>query len=309
MTSARKPLPTDLVALVSFDGRVHPNEAKPLDHLGVDDRAHPLEGALEQWFSFATGKHTWVSVRGATIRGLISARERAKRSAWEVDALIDVDEDEGVALSLLSRMTAGVMKQKAERVFLRLEEESHLGQAVRKAEFFPFMRETLYRLDGKPGFQLTEVPFRPREKPDLMGAFQLYSQAVPANVRAIEGATFREWQAAQESWGGRTTELVLEEDGIITAWLRIQTGQTGRLALVARSERWATQEVVQAALARLHKSKHLLCLVPDHDGPLASCLGRLGFEPVSSYAHYARRLVKPVEELVAETAGQAVPVS
>ena len=116
MTSARKPLPTDLVALVSFDGRVHPNEAKPLDRLGLDERAHPLETALEQWFSFGTRKHTWVSVRGATIRGLISARERVKKSAWEVDALIDVDEDESVALSLLSRMTAGIVKQRAERV-------------------------------------------------------------------------------------------------------------------------------------------------------------------------------------------------
>jgi hypothetical protein len=309
MTSARKPLPTDLVALVSFDGRVHPNEAKPLDRLGIDDRAHPLEGALEQWFSFATGKHTWVSVRGATIRGLISARERAKRSAWEVDALIDVDEDEGVALSLLSRMTAGVMKQKAERVFLRLEGDSHLSQSVRKAEFFPYTRETLYRLDGKPAVQLTEVPFRARDKTDLMGAFQLYSQTVPANVRAIEGATFREWRAAQESWGGRTKELVLEEDGIITAWLRLQTGQTGRLSLIARSERWETQEIVQAALARLHKSKRVLCLVADYDGHMSSCLDHLGFDPVSAYAHYARRLVKPVEELVAETAGQAVPVS
>ncbi len=69
MSSARRPLPTDLVALVSFDGRVHPNEAKPLESLGLDERAHMLETALEQWFSFATGKHTWVSVRGATIRG------------------------------------------------------------------------------------------------------------------------------------------------------------------------------------------------------------------------------------------------
>ena len=309
MTSARKPLPTDLVALVSFDGRVHPNEAKPLEQLGLDERAHPLETALEQWFSFATGKSTWVSVRGATIRGLISARRRAKKSAWEVDALIDVDEDESVALSLLGRMTAGVLKQRAERVFLRLDSESHVAQAVRKAEFFPYTQEMLYRLSGKPSVQLTEVPFRSREKPDMMGVFQLYSRTVPANVRAIEGATFREWQAAQESWGGRTTELVLEEDGIITAWLRVLSGQTGRFSLLARSEVFNTQEIVQAALARLQKSKGVLCLVPKHDDRLALCLERLGFSAVSGYAMYARRLVKPVEELVSETAGQAVPVS
>jgi hypothetical protein len=309
MTSARKPLPTDLVALVSFDGRVHANEAKPLDRLGLDDRAHPLEGALEQWFSFATGKHTWVSVRGATIRGLISARQRAKKSAWEVDALIDVDEDEGVSLSLLGRMASGVVKQRAERVFLRLDRDSHLAESVRKAEFFPYSRETLYLLNQVPADDAPELPFRPRDKPDLMGIFQLYSHSVPANVRAIEGATFREWQAAQESWGGRTHETVLEEDGIITAWLRVLTGQTGRLSALARSERFSVQEVVSSALSRLSKSKRVLSLVPEYDTELASCLGRLGFEPIGEYATYARRLVKPIEELATETSGQAVPVS
>jgi hypothetical protein len=48
MSSARRPLPTDIVALVSFDGHVYPNEAKPLDRLGVQERARPLENALEQ---------------------------------------------------------------------------------------------------------------------------------------------------------------------------------------------------------------------------------------------------------------------
>src|SRR5207247_3110478 len=132
MNSPRRPLPTDLVALGSFEGRLHHNEAKPLDRLGLDERAHPLESTIEQWFSFATGKHTWVSVRGATIRGLISARRRAKRSVWEVDALIDVEEDEGVALSLFSRMIGGISKQRAERVFVRLDAGSHLCEAGRR---------------------------------------------------------------------------------------------------------------------------------------------------------------------------------
>ena len=182
-------------------------------------------------------------------------------------------------------------------------------QVVRKAEFFPYTRETLYRLSGRPSVQLPEVPFRAREKPDLMGVFQLYSRTVPANVRAIEGATFREWAAAQESWGGRTTDLVLEEDGIITAWLRVLTGQTGRFSVMARSEVFNMQEIVQAALARLQKNKGVLCLVPQYDEGLARCLERLGFEAVAGYSAYARRLIKPIEELATETAGQAVPVS
>jgi hypothetical protein len=309
MSSARRPLPTDIVALVSFDGRVHRNEAKPLESLGLDERAHMLEEALEQWFSFATGKHTWVSVRGATIRGLISARPRAKRSVWEVDALIDVDDDESVSLSLFSRMIAGITKQRAERAFLRLDAGSNLSEAARKAGFFQYEKETLYRLDEPPQQQLTEVPWRSRDKSDLMGMFQLYSQSVPANVRAIQGATFREWQAAQESWGGRTKDLLLEEDGIISAWLRVLTGQTGRFSLIAQSTRYDLQELVLAALSRLHASRNVLCLVPEYSSGWAASLQRLGFEPVAEYTSYAKRLVKPAEELAQEAAGQAIPVS
>jgi hypothetical protein len=308
MSSPRRPLPTDLVALVSFDGRVHPNEAKPLDRLGLDERAHALESTIEQWFSFATGKHTWVSVRGATIRGLISARGRAKRSAWEVDALIDVDEDEEVALSLFSRMISGITKQRGERVFLRLDNGSHVSEAARKAGFFPYAKETLYRLDSAPSSQPTDVPFRPREKSDLMGMFQLYSHCVPANVRAIEGPTFREWLAAQESWGGSTKDLLVEEDGIISVWLQLMTGQTGRFSLLAQSTRFTADMLVQSALAHLNASRRLLCLVPEYNGGWAGCLERLGFQPAAAYTCYAQRLVKPVGELAQETAGQAIPV-
>jgi hypothetical protein len=288
---------------------VHPNEAKPLEHLGLDERAHPLESTIEQWFSFVTGRHTWVSVRGATIRGLISARRRAKRSAWEVDALIDVDEDEGVALSLFSRMIGGITKQRAERVFLRLDSRSHIADTARKAGFFPYSRETLYRLDAVPSVEPVAVPFRSREKSDLMGMFQLYSHSVPANVRAIEGTTFREWQAAQESWGGSTKDLLLEEDGIITAWLRFMTGQTGRFSLIAQSLHFTPDALVENALTNLSGSHRVLCLVPEYNGSWAASLQARAFQPVASYTCYAQRLVKPAEELAQEPASRAVPVS
>ena len=279
MTSARKPLPTDIVALVSFDGRVHPNEAKPLDRLGLDERAHPLETAIEQWFSFATGKSTWVSVRGATIRGLISARQRAKKSAWEVDALIEVDDDESVALSLLSRMTAGVVKQRAERVFLRLDAESHLAQSVRKAEFFPYSQETLYRLDGKPSHATDggAVPIRARSQ-TLMGVFQLYSRRCrPTCARSRVRPSGSGRRRRSRGAAGRA-ELVLEEDGIITAWLRVLPGQTGRFSLIARSEAFSVEEVVQAPLCRgLQKSKAVLCLVPITTTASLRCLEQPGF--------------------------------
>ena len=308
MSKARTVLPTDLVALVSFDGRVYPNEAKTWDRLGLQERPpHPLETALEQWFSIATGKHTWVNVRGATIRGLVSARRRANRSAWEVEVLLNADEDKSVVLDLLGRMTSGVAKLGAERVFLRLGAESPVLPVVRQAGFFPYCHETLYRADSLGPMEAPDIPLRARTKDDILGIFHLYSRAVPANIRAIEGATLREWQAALEPWGGRPTEFLLEEDGVIVAWLRLLSGHCGRFSLLTLVERQDRETLLRAALARLADSRCLVCLVPTHDPALAQSLERLGFAPAGEYVALAKRLLKPAEELAPEKVGAVVP--
>jgi len=102
--------------------------------------------------------------------------------------------------------------------------------------------------------------------------------------------------------------LLLEEEGIISAWLRLLPGRTGRFSLIAQSARFSTDELVQSALAQLGAGRRLLCLVPEYNGGWAACLERLGFQPAAEYTCYAQRLVKPVEELAQETAGQAIPV-
>ena len=310
MTSARYPLPTDLVALVSFDGRVYPNEAKTWDRLGLHDRGpHPLETALEQWFSFATGKHTWVSVRGATIRGVISARRRAKRSAWEVEVLIDASDDKDVVLSLLRRMTAGVTKLGAERVFLRLAADSHLLDIAREAGFFTYSSETLYRHAGPLRAGSPCPAARPRTKTDTLGIFHLYTRSVPASVRAIEGPTLREWLAALEPWGGRPTDIVLEEDGVIAAWLRLLPGQPARFSLLQGQASIDLDAVAREAAARLSGSRSYLCLAPSYGQSLAVALKGLGFEPAGEYVALAKRLLRPAEEMTPEKVSSAVPVS
>lgn len=117
MPTARTVLPTDLVALVSYDGRVYANEAMTLDRIGTTASPHPLEAAFEQWFSFATGRHTWISVKGATLRGLVSARKRGSKLAWEIDCLIDAgDGDAGVLMSLLDQVTEAAGKSGAMKI-------------------------------------------------------------------------------------------------------------------------------------------------------------------------------------------------
>jgi hypothetical protein len=302
-------LPTDIVALASLDGRVYPNEARPWDRLGQDDRPRPLETALEQWFSFATGKHTWVSVRGATIRGLISARRRARPSVWEVEVLIDADEDKGVVAALLGRMTAGVAKLGAERVFLRLDAGSPLVDIARRSGFFPYLEEKLYVRAAAGPSPAAAGRLRPREKGDLWGLFQLYSRAAPASVRAVEGLTLREWQAAQEAWGGRAADLVLEDSGVIEAWLRLAKGPVGRFSVLASPGCQALEGAIGAALERLAGAQRLQALVPCYSAGIARVLEEIGFQEAGLYVHLAKRLVRPSAEVAAEPASKTVPVS
>jgi len=310
MSSARRPLPTDLVALITHDGRVYPNEAKTWDRMGADDGGpHPLGTALEQWLSFATGKHTWVSVRGATIRGLVSARRRAKRSAWEVDCLINADEDRSIAGALLERMAADVGRQGAERVFLRVAADCSLVEIARSAGFFAYTRETLYRADDPFPVDDPGLPLRPTAKADALGIYQLYNAVTPANVRAIEGLTLREWQAAREPWGGSPDDQVLEEDGIITGWLRLLRANGGRFALLVHPEHRDPEAFLRTALTRLKGSQPIFCLAPSRGYPPSGQLLRLGFAAAGEYTTMAKRLARHAEEPTAETIGSAVTVS
>ena len=187
-----------------------------------------------------------------------------------------------------------------------MTEESTVRDASRRAGFFRYASETLYRraaAEWAPSG--SDVPLRSKGKADAFGIFQLYNRIAPANVRAIEGATFREWQAAQEKWGGRSHDLVLEEGGVITAWIRAVPGQIGRISLMA--EKGPYDDLLAAGLDLL-QDRDVFCLVPDYNAELASALERYAFEAVGSYMSFAKRLTREVGELATETSSNPVPV-
>jgi hypothetical protein len=293
------------VALVAFDGRVYPNEARPLERLGIEQRTRPLEEAIEQWFSFATGKQTWISVHGATIRGLISARPRAKRTVWEVEVLIDASGQEGTVPELVSRMTAGVLKQGGQRVFLRLAEDSCVADAALRGGFFRYASETLYCRPAAGAIAAMDAPpLEPRTAADGLHLYRLYNALTPATVRAIEGATPKEWQAAQEKWGGRSSEFVVRDGSVTTGWVRVVRGSIGRVGAMSADGRYL--DLVEAALGQL-RGRDIYCLVPEYNHGLASAVMELGFEPAGRYSAMARRLARPVQELATEQTSEAVP--
>lgn len=302
MPIARVVLPTDLVALATFDGRVFANEAVTRDRAGTAASPHPIGAAIEQWLSFATGRHTWISVRGATLRGLLSARRRGSRLAWELDCLIDAAEDDpGVLLSLLDQAVRDAGKAGAEKIFLRLNAHSAALPSVCRAGFMRYLTEELYEQQGPPPVDrsaASRLGLRPRRVEDRYPLFQLYNKAVPEPVRRLEAVTFREWLAAQERISGasRTTQLVLEREGRITAWLRTGIdGEVGRFDLLALPEEKRLSDLLPAALARLARCQHVYALVPEYGETIGRHLTRLGFRKAGEYALLARRTMTAVK--------------
>lgn len=298
MTHARTVLPTDLVALVSYDGRVYANEAMTRDRIGTQDSPHPIETAFEQWFSFATGRHTCVSVKGATLRGLVSSRKRGNKQAWEIDCLIDAaDGDTGVLLSLLDQITSAAGKSGALRVFVRLPAESALAGATQRCGFVPYAREQVYRKPADKTWA-ADLPegLRRWSKADPYPVFQIYSATVPAEVRRVEAMTFGEWQAAQESLG-RATQYAIERDGMVRGRLRVAgDGDVGRFDVTADDE--TLDDLIRAAMAKVANRDWIYTLAAEHQAGLVSRLGRLGFEAADEYVVMSRRTVMPVKDTV-----------
>lgn len=309
MTSVHTVRPTDLVALVSFDGRVYPNEAVTRDRIGAETSPRPLEAALEQWFSFATGRHTWISVKGATLRGLVSARRRGSRAAWEVDCLVDAAEDDSsVLMSLLDRLTVDAGRARAEKVFLRVASDSPVIETASRCGFTPYRTEMLMAATGRGGPRPATKAngraagasggLRRWGRSDAYDTFRLYNRWTPEPVRRVEAATFREWLAARERLSSQrsTRQQVYEDGGRIVGWLRFAADtEVGRFDLMSAPESPDVMEkLVTAAHARLHEQSSLFTLVPDFAQGLRAQLQQFGFADSGEFAVLARLTTRPV---------------
>lgn len=285
MTRPRAVRPTDLVALVSFDGRVYPNEAKTRSRIDRTDAApHPLERALEQWFSFATGCHTWISVRGATLRGLVSARRRGAKTVWELDCVINAaEDDDSICLGLLEQALRDAARSHVDRVFLRLSAESAVLPIARRLGFCAYQHETLFSSAAPRPLphHLDALPrFRKVTRSDERALFDLYRACTPEQVREAEAVTFEEWKAAQDrSWlVGRVSQQLAERDGRAVAWYRSAVdGDRADFDLLLHPAERAREALFDVALGHIG-GRRAVTLVSSSASGLMQSLQRRGFE-------------------------------
>ncbi len=281
--SARTVLPIDLLALVSYRDKVYPNEARPRERLGAaDPTPNPVTTGFDQWFSFATRRNAWISARRQRLLGLVSARRRGGRQAWEIDCLIDTTITYEAVPGLLDCAIEAGGRSGAEKIFLRLGADSPLLPVVIRAGFSAYRSEYLYVGSSLAVSGKQDLPLRPFSQPDMYPAYLLYNRVLPERSRRAEAATFGEWQAARERhWLKDGAQLVLENEGALSAHVSASRLQHGVLVdIVADKDGVPHSEgLVAAALAAVGPGGGpVMVLVSESDIGVASRLADLGFE-------------------------------
>jgi len=300
-------LPTDLLALVSYNGRSYKNEAWTRERLGSEASQNTLGLVLDQFLAFARGRSAWISVRRQRLQGLVGARQRGGRSAWEIDYLIDATPDKDAVGGLLECAIAEVGKSGAEKLFLRIESCSEIETVVRSAGFLPYQEEVLYAREQaflSPGSgqsrnneQAPAVAMRLVEPADSYALFRLYNAATPEVIRRSEAATFGEWHASQERrWLRHGVQLLAEENGQITAATRAARLPQGILVdFTSNNGPEKAVAVIEAALGALEASNEpIFVIVPASAEGVARRLETSGFRPRQQFVSLVCRTTRPL---------------
>ena len=290
--TARAPRPTDLVALVAFDGEVRENQAVTRDRLGkAPGTPRPLSAAVEQWLHL--GRQTWVSVQGRSIVGIATARELSTPSAWEVDTLIDAGDDPGVIADLLRQAADSAARAKVTHVLLRTPSDAPAAQQAPRAGFAKALDERLW--GGHLQIETTVEGVRDWREDDDLACFQLYGRALPVTARSALAMTREEASAVHERrWHERGRSFVAEREGRVAGLARVaRTG--GQFSLMVEPGQPEVARALLSAVAeRLGKTAVHRALVPACGAEEERALRGAGLEPGNEFTLFCHRTARPV---------------
>jgi len=291
-------LPTDLLALVSHRGRSYNNEAWTRERIStLETPANPLGTALDQLLGFARGRSVWVSVQRQRLQGLVGARQRGGRQAWEIDYLVDATRGHEAVAGLLDCAIADAGRAGAEKLFLRLASDCELMPVVLETGFQPYQESTLYYRAGNLTPAAVEG-LRDLATMDSYFVFRLYNACTPENVRRFEAATFAEWQAAQDRrWLKHGVQMVVEREGGVAGAVSAAPNSNG-ISIDLLVEPMAADNVVPlvgAACSALDAPFAAVeVLVPSTADGLPERLKDAGFQPQRDFISLMRRTTRPI---------------
>ena len=201
----------------------------------------------------------------------------------------------------------------AERIFLRVEADSHILRAARLAGYFPSHREIVYqgtpgRIESSHSLFDADSHLRYRQPEDDHALFRLYNAATPVKVRQLVGMTFDQWSSSHEHGPRRSQQSVLQVEGEVHGSLRT-SGRFGRGSLSVTlhpSYDALTPDVVEAGLRRLKGARTVYAIAQEYAPRLSTALEDLGFEARGEYVMLVKSVAQRVMERVPGRSSQAV---
>jgi hypothetical protein len=236
-----------------------------------------------------------MSAQGPRLQGLVGARQRGGRPAWEIDYLVDATRGHEALTGLLECAIADAGRAGAEKLFLRLDSTSPLLSVVLESGFMGYQESVLYTREGVLPPARVEGQ-RPVAALDSYFLFRLYNSCLPETVRRLEAATYNEWLAAQDRrWLRHGEQFVVEGDARLRALASlVYRDETLSVDLLAE-DGIDVKDVLAAAAAAMNVDYAAIdVLLPSTATRQAMQLEDAGFRPARTFVSLMRRTTRPL---------------
>lgn len=299
--------PADILSLINLQIESPLSEARPKRFLS--SKTNPSVNIASLWFGtlFAPMTHTWIATHGMRIRSLAQIQRRHGPTAWDVSSLVVADKDcHDSCAELLMRLGELAASVEATKLFLRLDDSSHLLRIAQENDFKPYQTEVLYTYDLNEKSAESEG-MRQKSDADSHGIYRLYHTSVPPQVRIVEGITLDDWLDCREHLNDENgaKEYILEAGSEVKGWVKLCTNSTNAfLEMIAPPQ---TQDIskrlVDFALSKAEPGVHVSALVPEYSTAIAASLEKAGFKASHRMVSLHRPVAVPVKEISAVPVG------
>jgi hypothetical protein len=195
-------------------------------------------------------------------------------------------------LPLVDRLAVEAGERGGHHLIAEVDENSAEFEALRRAGFAIYARQTIWQLLGEMSVSDPSLPIRPATSADSIAVTTLYDNVVPRLVQQVE----------PPPKPGRG--YVLEQDGEIVAFLDVRRGPAGIWV-----EPYLHPEAYDLSEAMLHSALHQLATANRGGRPVYVCVRRYqdwlqdilrstNFERLGSQAVLVKRLVVRIPEPV-----------
>jgi hypothetical protein len=191
---------------------------------------------------------------------------------------------------LLESLIKRVGERGAQSLIAEVDEDSHTFEALRKANFSIYSRQTLWRIDHKPLNANNTFEWIRCMPEDEINIWRLYSELVPTLVQQVESSPT-----------GHLNGWVLYKDGEILGFVAMVMGPRG---IYLQPFIHPDMEDVDSKLAQLisrlapkKKRPVYICLRSYHSW-LSTALEDMGAQPGPNQAVMVRRLALPIKKPV-----------